>query len=101
MSAALSEDLLATDLADYLVKKGLPFRQAHHVVGAIVRMASEQGVEISELPLDALQGVSGYFAEDVASVFDYGRSVEQRMTYGGTASAAVKLQIERAKARLE
>ena len=100
MSTALSEDLLATDLADYLVKKGLPFRQAHHVVGAVVRMAAEQSVEISELDLDALQGLSGYFGEDVATVFDFGRSVEERNSFGGTAPASVKQQIERAKARL-
>lgn len=101
MTEALSEDLLATDLADYLVKKGLPFRQAHHVVGAIVRMTSEQDVEMSELGLAALQSVSDYFAEDVASVFDYGRSVDQRRSFGGTASATVKAQIERAKALLK
>ena len=100
MSAALSEDLLATDLADYLVKKGLPFRQAHHVVGAVVRMAAEQGVEMSELTLEALRGASSHFAEDVATVFDYNRSVEQRASFGGTAPAAVKAQIERAKALL-
>ena len=100
MSAALSDDLLATDLADYLVKKGLPFRQAHHVVGAVVRMASDQGVALSELELEALQGVSNYFADDVATVFDYGRSVAQRSSHGGTAPVAVKEQIERAKARL-
>ena len=100
MSAALTEDLLATDLADYLVKKGLPFRQAHHAVGAIVKIAGERGVELSELDLDSMQRVSGYFAEDVAEVFDYSRSVEQRSSHGGTASAAVKRQIERAKACL-
>lgn len=100
MSAALSEDLLATDLADYLVKKGLPFRQAHHVIGAVVRMAAEQSVNLSDLPLGELRGASSYFAEDVATVFDYSRSVEQRRSYGGTASAAVKAQIERAKALL-
>ncbi len=101
MSEALSEDLLATDLADYLVKKGLPFRRAHHAVGAIVRMAAEKGVALSDLDLETLQGVSGHFAEDVAAVFDYDRSLEQRTSFGGTASAAVKLQIEHAKARLE
>ena len=100
MSAALTEDLLATDLADYLVKKGLPFRQAHHAVGAIVKIAGERGVELSELDLDTMQRVSGYFAEDVAEVFDYSRSMEQRSSHGGTASVAVKRQIERAKASL-
>lgn len=101
MFDALSEDLLATDLADYLVKRGLPFRQAHHAVGAIVRLAAEQNAELSDLDLATLQGVSGYFAADVAAVFDYGRSVEQRRSFGGTSSTALKLQIERAKAQLE
>lgn len=100
MSAALTEDLLATDLADYLVKKGLPFRQAHHAVGAVVRAAADQGVSPSELDLDTLQSASGYFAADVAEVFDFGRSVAERKSFGGTAPAAVRLQIERAKARL-
>ncbi len=100
MREALSEDLLATDLADYLVKKGLPFRQAHHVVGAVVRMAAEQGLAMTELDRDTLQGVSDYFAEDVASVFDFGRSLEQRDSFGGAAPSVVKRQIARAKAHL-
>lgn len=100
MREALSEDLLATDLADYLVKKGLPFRQAHHVVGAVVRMAAEQGLAMTELDRDTLQGVSDYFAEDVASVFDFGRSLAQRDSFGGAAPSAVKRQIARAKAHL-
>lgn len=100
MSDALSEDLLATDLADYLVKKGLPFRQAHHVVGAVVQMAAEQGSELSELDLKTLQSVSDHFADGVSAVFDFSRSVQQRSSFGGTSSAAVKLQIERAKAAL-
>lgn len=100
MSEALSEDLLATDLADYLVKKGLPFRQAHHAVGAIVSLAAERGSELSDLDMETLQGVSGYFADDVAGVFDFSRSLAQRSSFGGTSAAAVKLQIERAKATL-
>ena len=100
MFAALTEDLLATDLADYLVKKGLPFRQAHHAVGAVVRVAAEAGVELSELDLDTLRNVSLYFAEDVGEVFDFARSLEQRTSYGGSSSAAVSRQIERAKAKL-
>ncbi len=100
MSDALSEDLLATDLADYLVKKGLPFRRAHHAVGAIVRKAAEQGAALSDLDLETLQSVSGYFAEDVAAVFDFGRSVQERKSFGGTSPGAVKLQIKRAKSVL-
>ena len=101
MAAALTEDLLATDLADYLVGKGVPFRQSHHIVGRIVRMAAGQEVSLSQLPLSALKDVSETFSEDVAQVFDYARSVAQRSNYGGTAPEAVRAQIARAKARLQ
>ena len=100
MAAALSSDLLATDLADYLVRKGVPFRQAHHIVGAIVRLADERGLELPQLDLPLLQSVSGAFAEDVAAVFNFAQSVAQREAYGGTAPAAVRDQISHAKERL-
>lgn len=100
MAAALTDDLLATDLADYLVGKGVPFRQSHHIVGQIVRLAAASEVSLSQLPLSALMGVSEFFGEDVAQVFNYARSVAQRNSYGGTAPEAVRAQIARAKARL-
>lgn len=100
MAAALTDDLLATDLADYLVGKGVPFRQAHHIVGQVVRVAAEREVTISQLPLRALRGVSEFFGEDVEQVFDFARSVAQRNSYGGTAPEAVRAQITRAKARM-
>ena len=101
MQAALTEDLLATDLADYLVRKGLPFRQAHHVVGAVVRRADEMNVDLSALPLAELREISPLFDDDVAAVFDFKQSVAQRRTYGGTAPEAVKAQIAEARARLD
>ncbi len=100
MRAALTEELLATDLADYLVRQGLPFRQAHHIVGAVVKRAAADGCPLSELPLSALQEISPHFEADVAQVFDFGQSVAQRAAFGGTAPAAVRAQIELAKARL-
>ena len=100
MTTALTEDLLATDLADYLVGKGAPFRQSHHIVGQIVRLAAEGDVSLSQLPLSALRGVSEFFDDDVAQVFDYRRSVAQRNGFGGTAPEAVRAQINRAKARI-
>lgn len=100
MRAALSEDLLATDLADYLVRKGMPFRQAHGVVGRAVRLASEQQIPLSELPLEALRTLSDLFAEDVASMFDFEASVARRAAPGGTAPDAVRVQIAAAKALL-
>ena len=100
MRDALTEDLLATDLADYLVRKGLPFRQAHHAVGEVVRLAAEAGLPLSEVPVSRLRGVSDYFAEDVRLVFDFAASVAQRKTRGGTAPAAVRGQIRLAKSKL-
>jgi argininosuccinate lyase len=97
LQAALGEDMLATDLADYLVKKGLPFRQAHHVAGQAVRLAAEQNQRLSQLSLQTLQGLSPLFESDVASVFDFAASVERRKAPGGTAPEAVKAQIAAAR----
>ena len=101
MASALGEELLATDLADYLVRKGLPFRQAHHVVGEIVRLAAEREIKLSQVPLSTLLTVSEHFDEDVTGVFDFSRSVAQRRVLGGTAPSALRLQIERARTRLQ
>ncbi|MDX1991463.1 MAG: argininosuccinate lyase [bacterium] len=97
MRAALTEDLLATDLAEYLVRKGLPFRQAHHIVGQVVRIAAERGIGISKVPLDELRTLSELFMEDVAAVFDFDESLKRRRAQGGTAPEAVQAQIEQAR----
>jgi argininosuccinate lyase len=98
MRAALSVDMLATDLADYLVHRGLPFREAHHIVGRAVAQAAEQGVTLVDLPLTTLQSLSPVFTGDVAAVFDFDESVRRRTAQGGTAPAAVRAQIEAARA---
>ncbi|GAB4524451.1 MAG: argininosuccinate lyase [Anaerolineae bacterium] len=97
MRAALTEDMLATDLADYLVLKGLPFRQAHHVVGQIVR----QGRALSSFAVAELQQYSALFTDDVIDVFDFDRSVQRRNSVGGTAPDAVRQQIAQAKRLIE
>jgi argininosuccinate lyase len=97
MAAALDDGMLATDLADYLVHKGVPFRQSHHLVGRAVRRAEELGVPLKGLDLAEYRAIHPAFAEDVYEVFDFRRSVEARETEGGTAPAAVRVQIERAK----
>ena len=101
MRAALTEELLATDLADYLVRKGLPFRPAHHIVGQVVQQAAESELKLSEMPLDSLQAISDYFAEDVKLVFDFSQSIAQRRVPGGTAPDAVRRQIRAAKSKLQ
>ena len=101
MRAALDPDMLATDLADYLVGKGMPFRQAHHVAGRAVRLAAEQGITLSELTYDDLRTMSDRFEPDVLSVFDFAASVARRRAPGGTAPDAVREQIAAAKAWLD
>jgi len=101
MAAALDEAMLATDLADYLVRKGLPFRETHHLVGRVVRHAEASGVPLSQLDLDAYKAVSDAFEEDVYDVFDFKRSVGARAAEGGTAPQAVKRQIEQARAHVQ
>lgn len=97
MAAALDAAVLATDLADYLVRKGLPFRQSHHLVGQAVRRAEALGLSLPELPLEEYQAIHPAFTKDVYAVFDFRRSVEARDTDGGTASVAVRAQIKRAR----
>jgi argininosuccinate lyase len=100
MVAALDDALLATDLADYLVRKGVPFRESHHLVGQAVRRADELSVPLKDLSLTEFQTIHSAFAEDVYEVFSFWRSVETRDAEGGTAPAAVCAQIERAKGLL-
>lgn len=97
MRAALGEELLATDLADYLVKNGIPFREAHHTVGQVVQLAAKQKLNLSQIPLGDLQQISPKFEQDVAEVFNFEQSVRQRKAVGGTAPEAVHAQIEAAK----
>ncbi|KAA8907854.1 L-Aspartase-like protein, partial [Sphaerosporella brunnea] len=102
MREALTMDMLATDLADYLVRKGVPFRQTHHISGAAVRLAEEHGVSgIDKLTLEDYKGLCDVFEEDVhAEVFDFEKSVEKRAAIGGPARHRVLEQIEKVKAVL-
>lgn len=93
LRAALSTELLATDLAEYLVRKGVPFRETHHVAGAAVRMAEVQAVPLSELTLDDLLTLHHAFEADVMNVWNFEQSVEQRDAAGGTSRRAVMEQI--------
>jgi argininosuccinate lyase len=100
MAAALDDAMLATDLADYLVRRGVPFRQSHELVGRAVRRAETLALPLRELPLVEFQAISDAFESDLCAVFDHRRSVEARDSYGGTATTAVRQQIERARAVL-
>ena len=98
--AALKGYATATDLADYLVKKGLPFRDAHETVAHAVKAAISHGVDLSELPLTVLQEFNPQIEKDVYHVLSLRGSLNERNTLGGTAPAQVRLQIERHRLRL-
>ena len=97
MASALRDDMLATELADYLVRKGVPFRRGHHLVGQVVRAALARGCGLRDLSREEYQAISPLFAADVSEVLDFRRAVERRDVVGGTATAAVRAQIARAR----
>ncbi len=98
--AALKGYATATDLADYMVKKGLPFRDAHEAVAHAVKAAMSHQVDLSELPLSVLQQFNPKIEKDVYDVLSLRGSLNARNTLGGTAPAQVRLQIARHVARL-
>ena len=98
--AALKGYATATDLADYMVKKGLPFRDAHEAVAHAVKTAIEKQVDLFELPLEILQQFNPKIEKDVYDVLSLRGSLNARNTLGGTAPAQVRLQIARHVKRL-
>lgn len=100
MRAAMDAQLLATDLADYLVRKGVPFRTTHEVVGHLVRKAETTGVSLSELPIESLQAEHESFEADVSEVFDWVRSADSRDSDGGTSLRAVREQLDEVAGRI-
>lgn len=98
MASARSSGLLATDVADYLVRKGVPFRDAHHAVGQAVLSAEKLGISIENLPLSTYRAVHAEFDKDVYDVFNVHLSVSHRSARGGTAPQAVEAQLSQARA---
>nr|WP_236589975.1 argininosuccinate lyase [Ramlibacter aurantiacus] len=99
--AALRGHATATDLADYLVKKGLPFRDAHETVAHAVKAASERGLDLAQLPLAELQRFHAAIEQDVFEVLSLRGSLEARKVLGGTAPDQVRAQIARHRGRIE
>jgi argininosuccinate lyase len=97
--AALKGYATATDLADYMVKKGLPFRDAHEAVAHAVKAAISQNVDLAELPLSVLQQFNPKIENDVYAVLSLRGSLNARDTLGGTAPAQVRAQIARHRVR--
>lgn len=92
--------LAATDVADYLAKKGLPFRHAHEVVGRLVLLCEQRGCNLDDLSFDDFKAASPLFEEDIVKALDLPSIVAARTTEGGTGEAAVTQQMEKAKAAL-
>ncbi len=95
LAAASDPALLATDLADDLVRKGMPFRQAHHVVGSVVALAEKSGKPLNKLSLAELQSVDKTFARDALSVFDLHRAMARRNLVGAPGTKEVAKQLAR------
>lgn len=100
VAGLLGTDLLATDLADYLVRRGVPFRESHEIVGRAIREAEDRGLGLPDLGLDAYRALHPAFDQDVVDVFSWESSVEARNVPGGTAREAVLAQMEQARAAL-
>ena len=101
MKRAVTSSMMATDLADYLVRKRVTFREAHAAVGKLVREAEEKGVEMTELPFGSFKAASAFFAEDVMDELFPAASLAHRNVDGGTGPEAVKRQLAAAKASLK
>ncbi len=100
MREKLSADLFATDLADYLVSKGAPFREAHALVGKAVRRASDNKTTLKDLSLEEYRSISKHFEADIAEIFDFKASLNRRNASGGTSEAALKKQLKAARKEL-
>ncbi len=100
MAQQLEPNLLATDLADYLVKRGVPFRQAHHLVGEVVQLAENKGVPLTALTQADLQSISEEFGEGATAVFDIKASLSNRAIIGGTSPEALQNQLATARQQI-
>jgi len=98
---SMDSAMLATELADYLVSKGLPFRQAHHLVGEIVRKAIELDQPLFSFPLAAYQQFSPLFERDVHAWLTFNRAADRRASPGGTGETVVREQWEALKEKAE
>ncbi|KAK6712009.1 hypothetical protein SNK03_006409 [Fusarium graminearum] len=100
MRASLNPFLLATDVADALVRLGVPFRETHHISGRVVAKSEELGIPMDQLSVEQLQAIDSRFPDNIKDVFNYEASVESRNAQGGTSRAGVLEQIEVLKGML-
>uniref|UniRef100_A0A8H7NB47 argininosuccinate lyase n=1 Tax=Bionectria ochroleuca TaxID=29856 RepID=A0A8H7NB47_BIOOC len=101
MLASLDPSMIATDIADALVRIGVPFRETHHISGRVVAKSEELGIPMDKLSLEQMKAIDGRFPDDIMDAFNYEASVESRSAQGGTSRAGVLEQIQVLKAMLE
>jgi len=99
LKAMLVPEMLATDIAEYLVRKGLPFRETHHIAGAAVKLAESKGVPLDKLTVGDLKQLHDKFEDDVEKLWSYENSAESRDSIGGTSKARVLEQIKTVQQR--
>jgi argininosuccinate lyase len=101
LAAAKDPALLATDLADYLVCKGVAFRQAHHVVGSLVALAEQRGKPLNRLTLAEMQSVEKRFEADALNLFELKQALARREVVGAPGTSQVRKQLARWKGLLK
>ena len=101
MSRGLSADMLATDLAEYLVRRGVPFRETHHISGAAVKLAEDKKCTLSDLTLQDLRPLCDKFEADVVDIWSFEKSAESRDTEGGSSRRSVLEQCDKLRRYLE
>jgi argininosuccinate lyase len=99
-AAAADEMVAATDIADLLVRRGMPFRESHAVVGGLVRHALEQGISLSEIDREQLAGFSELLDDEYYEVLESGSWLDSKLSAGGTSAEALAVQLEQARASL-
>jgi argininosuccinate lyase len=97
MRDVIDDTVFATDIADYLTERGMPFRNAHEIAGKLVRWSKEHGTTMSDIPLDVFKTFSHVFSEDIKKVFHLETSVDRRSLPGGAGKKALMEQIKVAK----
>ena len=99
--ASADPSLVATEIADYLVQRGVPFREAHEIVGKVLRAAEQEGKTIREMPLDRLKAFSAAFSEDLNAMLTLDSALARRSVPGGTAPSSVRAALDEFKARIK
>jgi argininosuccinate lyase len=101
MCGALSMDMLATDVAEYLVRKGVPFRTTHHISGQAVKLAEQRQCSLQDLTMEEWTSLHPLFDTDITLLWDFEASVEKRRSLGGTSRDTVLLQVQQLRERIK